>query len=425
MRRAIERKRDGEALDASTWAQIIAAYTRGGIDDAQMAALAMAVVIRGIEDAEILALTAAMIASGDTIVFPPGAQPRVDKHSSGGVGDAVSLVVVPLVAACGVPVAKLSGRALGHTGGTLDKLESIAGFRTDLSVEAFIAQVDRIGCAIAAQSTRLVPADKKLYALRDRTGTIPSIGLIAASIVSKKIASGAEAIVYDVKTGRGAFMRSNADARTLAEKLVALSVHFGRRASALVTDMDEPLAAYVGSGLEVVEARDYLRGTLRDTRLDTLVRAVAGEMLATGGVADSATAIERALSDGSAAEKLVQLVEAQGGTRAALDVLAPGPSITLRATHAGFITEVDAVGVGELARDLVNAAGNLAGVRVRARVGDRVDIGDPLLDLIGGGPYERERADGLVRIGPDQGTLRPLVFATVRSSDARSMSAIK
>ena len=346
MRRAIERKRDGEALDASTWAQIIAAYTRGGIDDAQMAALAMAVVIRGIEDAEILALTAAMIASGDTIVFPPGAQPRVDKHSSGGVGDAVSLVVVPLVAACGVPVAKLSGRALGHTGGTLDKLESIAGFRTDLSVEAFIAQVDRIGCAIAAQSTRLVPADKKLYALRDRTGTIPSIGLIAASIVSKKIASGAEAIVYDVKTGRGAFMRSNADARTLAEKLVALSVHFGRRASALVTDMDEPLAAYVGSGLEVVEARDYLRGTLRDTRLDTLVRAVAGEMLATGGVADSATAIERALSDGSAAEKLVQLVEAQGGTRAALDVLAPGRSITLRATHAGFITEVDAVGVG-------------------------------------------------------------------------------
>lgn len=424
MRRAIERKRDGEPLDAATWTDIIAAYSRDTIDDAQMAALAMAVVIRGIDDAEILALTQAMIDSGDTIAFPPGSVPRVDKHSSGGVGDAVSLVVVPLVAACGVPVAKLSGRALGHTGGTLDKLESIAGVRTDLSAATFVAQVDRIGCAIAAQSARLVPADKKLYALRDRTGTIPSIGLIAASIVSKKIAGGAEAIVYDVKTGRGAFMRSNADALTLAEKLVALSVHFGRRASALVTDMDEPLAAYVGSGLEAIEARDYLRGTSRDARLHVLVQAVAGEMLATCGIVDAAARIERALADGSAAEKFVALIEAQGGSRGALDALAAGPSVSVNAAGDGFVSDVDAVGIGELARDLGIAAGALAGVGVRARVGDRVRAGAPLLDLYGGGPYEHERAESLVRVGPGQVTPRPLVFATVRSSD-RSMSAIK
>ncbi len=424
MRRAIERKRDGEPLEVATWTRIIAAYSRGDIDDAQMAALAMAVVIRGIDDAEILALTRAMIDSGDTIVFPPGSTPRVDKHSSGGVGDAVSLVVVPLVAACGVPVAKLSGRALGHTGGTLDKLESIAGVRTDLAADAFIAQVDRIGCAIAAQSARLVPADKKLYALRDRTGTIPSIGLIAASIVSKKIAGGAEAIVYDVKTGRGAFMRSNVDARSLAEKLVALSVHFERRASALVTDMDEPLAAYVGTGLEVIEARDYLRGTMRDGRLHALVHAIAGEMLATCGVADPGASIDSALADGRAAEKFVELIEAQGGSRAALDALAPGASLSVRALEDGFVCEVDAVGIGELARDLGIAGGRLAGVRVRARVGDRVVAGDPLLDLYGGGPYECERAATLVRIGPAQVALRPLVFATVRSSD-RSISATK
>jgi len=416
MRRAIERKRDGEPLDAATWAEIIAAYASGRIDDAQMAALAMAVVIRGIDDDEILALTRAMIESGDTIVFPPSARPRVDKHSSGGVGDAVSLIVVPLVAACGVSVAKLSGRALGHTGGTLDKLEAIAGVRTDLSAAAFIAQVDRIGCAIAAQSVRLVPADKKLYSLRDRTGTIPSIGLIAASIVSKKIAGGAEAIVYDVKTGRGAFMRSNADARTLAEKLVALSVHFGRRASALVTDMDEPLAEYVGSGLEVVEARAYLRGTYRSPRLHALVHAVAGEMLRTCGVAEPAAAIDAALCDGSAAEKFVALIEAQGGSRAALDALVPGSGTPMRATAAGFVTDIDAVAVGELARDLTNAGGALAGLRMRVRVGDRVAAGDTVVELFGGGPFERERAVTLVRVGPDQVPARPLVFATVRSA---------
>jgi pyrimidine-nucleoside phosphorylase len=222
LRRAIEAKRDGGALDAATWARIIAGYVSGDIDDAPMAALAMACAIRGMADEEIVALTDAMIRSGDVLeIHTDGV--AVDKHSSGGVGDTVSLIVVPLVAACGVPVAKLSGRALGHTGGTLDKLEAIPGVRTDLSPHEFVAQVERIGCAIAAQSERLVPADRKLYALRDRTGTVPSIGLIAASIVSKKIASGAGAIVFDVKVGSGAFMRTRTDALALAELLVRLT----------------------------------------------------------------------------------------------------------------------------------------------------------------------------------------------------------
>ncbi len=284
LRRALAAKRDGESLDGATWHRIIEGYAGGAIDDAPVAALAMACAIRGMTDAEIAALTEAMVASGDVISF--GAlHPVLDKHSSGGVGDTVSLIAVPLVAECGVPVAKLSGRALGHTGGTLDKLEAIPGVRTDLSNEQFVAQVRAIGCAIVAQSERLVPADKLLYALRDRTGTVASVGLIAASIVSKKIAGGADAIVFDVKAGRGAFMRTVADATGLARTLVRLAGHFGRRASALVSDMEEPLGAAVGSGIEAVEARDFLRGDDRDPRLSEAIFAVAREMLAVAGVA--------------------------------------------------------------------------------------------------------------------------------------------
>ena len=275
----------------------------------------MACAIRGMADAEIVALTGAMVRSGDVLSYG-GDRIVVDKHSSGGVGDTVSLIAVPLVAACGVPVAKLSGRALGHTGGTLDKLEAIPGVRTDLSPAAFVAQVEAIGCAVAAQSERLVPADRKLYALRDRTGTVASVGLIAASIVSKKIAGGAGAIVFDVKAGSGAFMRTVADATGLAQTLVRLAASFGKRASALVSDMEEPLGAAVGSGIEAVEARDFLRGDDRDPRLAEAVFAVAHEMLRVGGVAEDAivpNALD-ALQSGAAYERFVQLVEAQGGT---------------------------------------------------------------------------------------------------------------
>ena len=232
-------------------------------------------------EAETAALTEAFVRSGERLEAP---DPRtVDKHSSGGVADTASLIVVPMVAACGIPVAKLSGRALGHTGGTLDKLEAIDGVRTDLDPERFFACVAEAGCAIAAQSGRLVPADKRIYALRDRTGTVPAAGLIAASIVSKKIAGGAHAFAFDVKAGCGAFLHEPDEARELAELLVRLAQSFGRRSIAFVTDMNEPLGPAIGTGLEAIEARDFLRGTRRDPRLAEVCDALGVAMLEVAG----------------------------------------------------------------------------------------------------------------------------------------------
>jgi len=416
--RALERKRDGAALDAATWERIVEEYAAGRIDDAPVAALAMACAIRGMDDAETDALTAAMVASGDTIAFPRGAVPVVDKHSSGGVGDSVSLVAVPLVAACGVRVAKLSGRALGHTGGTLDKLEAIPGVRTALEPDAFVAQVERVGCAIAAQSARLVPADKKLYALRDRTGTVASTGLIAASIVSKKIAGGAEAIVFDVKAGRGAFMHTVGDAVHLARALVRLVARFGRRASALVSDMEEPLGAAVGSGIEAIEARDFLSGARRDTRLAAGVDAVAREMLRVAGIdgGDAAERLRRALEGGAAYERFVQLIEAQGGTRTALESAEPNTAGTpARAARDGIVAAIDATAIGELARDLTSADGPFAGIRIAARVGTAVRAGDTLAECYGASADARAVA-GAFTIGDTAPPELPIVAAVVRDA---------
>lgn len=383
LRRAIESKRAGVPLDAGTWGRIVAGFTAGSIDEAPVAALLMAAAIRGLDAEETLALTSAMIATGETLQF---GCPTVDKHSSGGVGDTVSLVVVPLVAACGVAVAKLSGRALGHTGGTIEKLEAIPGVRTGLTPEEFRAQVERIGCAIAAQSERLVPADKKLYALRDRTGTVASQGLIAASIVSKKIAGGADGIVFDVKAGGGAFMRTERDARDLAERLVALAQGFGRRAAALVTAMDEPLGAAVGTELEAIAARDLLAGRLRDPRLLAVSELVAAEMLRLGGIAegDALHRVRTALEDGSAYERFVALVEAQGGTRAALEALAPARErVAVVAPRGGIVRAIDATAVGEAARELGARHGPRAGVVVRADRGSAVRTGEVLAEIVG------------------------------------------
>ncbi|MHB8147979.1 MAG: thymidine phosphorylase, partial [Vulcanimicrobiaceae bacterium] len=278
MRQAIERKREGAELESSYWDAIVAGYMDGAIDDAQMAAMAMACVWRGLTIAEATALTRAMVASGQTLQYAADTI-VVDKHSSGGVSDIVSLVVVPLVAACGVRVAKLSGRALGHTGGTIDKLETIAGFNVALPMGAFVAQVERIGCAIAAQSDAFVPADKRLYHLRDRTGTVPSLGLIAASIVSKKIAGGAHRFVFDVKCGSAAFMQTPREAIELAQALVDISREFGRGAKAIVSDMNEPLGRSIGTGIEVIEARDFLRAQIVDTRVREQCLHVASAML--------------------------------------------------------------------------------------------------------------------------------------------------
>jgi len=415
LRRALAAKRDGESLDDATWERIAGGYARGEIDDAPIAALAMACTIRGMSGAEISALTGAMVRSGDRIVFPAG-RIVVDKHSSGGVGDTVSLIAVPLVAACGVPVAKLSGRALGHTGGTLDKLEAIPGVRTDLDPAAFVAQVEAIGCAIAAQSERLVPADRKLYALRDRTATVPSVGLIAASIVSKKIAGGAGAIVFDVKAGRGAFMHTIAEARVLAETLVRLVAAFGRRSSALVSDMEEPLGAAVGSGIEAVEARDFLRGDERDPRLAEAVFAVVHEMLRVGGVTEREieTRALDALQSGAAYERFGELVRAQGGTPEALDRIAAHPHrATAPAPRSGVVTAIDAAAVGELARDATAADGPFAGIRILARVGAPVRAGDALAECAGPSldPFAVARA---FTIGVQAPPVRSLVAALVR-----------
>ena len=416
VRHALESKRAGKPLDRAVWTRLVDGYVAGSVDEAPVAALLMAAAIRGLDDDEIVALTAAMVQSGDTLAFDGTV---VDKHSSGGVGDSISLVVVPLVAACGVMVAKLSGRALGHTGGTLDKLESIPGVRTDLTPAEFRAQVERIGCAISAQSDRLVPADRLLYDLRDRTGTVASIGLIAASIVSKKIAGGASAIVFDVKLGAGAFMRTLAEARELATTMVALARRFDRRAAALVTDMHEPLGPSVGDALEVIEARDFLRGRARDARLAEVVMLVATEMLVVGGLArgEAPARIRMALDGGGAYERFLALVEAQGGTRAGLETLqVPAARVAARAERDGVVQAVDAIAIGERARAAVAAHGSAAGIIVQARIGDRVRAGETLAELVGGESGGRDIAAAFA-IGDAAVAIRPLLADAIRDAD--------
>jgi len=415
VRHALDTKRDGGALSAATWERLIDGYVAGSIDEAPISALLMASAIRGLSGAETQALTEAMIRSGDTIAFDGTV---VDKHSTGGVGDSVSLIVVPLVAACGVAVAKLSGRALGHTGGTLDKLESIPGVRTNLEPDAFRAQVQRIGCAITAQSERLVPADKRLYDLRDRTGTVASVGLIAASIVSKKVAGGASAIVFDVKTGRGAFMATVEKARELAETMVEISARLGRRASALLTDMNEPLGPSIGNALEAIEARDFLRGTSRDSRLGEVVRLIAAEMLFVGGKPDEdGSRMAAALADGSAYEKFIAMLEAQGATRAGIEGMrVPEKRVRARALRDGSVAEVDATALGELARSAVDAHGAFAGIIVHKRVGDTVHAGDTLAELVGAGDDAAAIRDAFV-VEDRVVAKRPLLEAVVRDAD--------
>ncbi len=368
MRRAIARKRDGAALEAELWAEIVRATVAEAIDEAQLAALLMACVWRGLDDDETYALTSAFVESGERLEAP---DPRtVDKHSSGGVADTASLIVVPLVAACGIPVAKLSGRALGHTGGTLDKLEAVPGVRTDMTPEQFFAIVRDAGCAIAAQGPRLVPADKRFYALRDRTGTVPSPGLIAASIVSKKIAGGARAIVYDVKAGNGAFVGDSWEARELARTLVDLTRRFGRRARAIVSDMNEPLGNAIGTGLEIIEARDFLRGTRRDERLYELCETLARTMLEVVNVSQPQAAIARALESGAAYETFEKMLALQGAAPGALAELEPcAERWVVRTRVAGIVGSFDTVRLGELARDIVARDGDRAGIRLAVRAG--------------------------------------------------------
>lgn len=411
MRRAIEEKREGHTLDAATWEAIVAAYMDGTVDDDQMAAMLMACVWRGVDLCEATALTRAMVSSGATLQYPEGIF-VVDKHSSGGVSDIVSLVAVPLVAACGVHVAKLSGRALGHTGGTIDKLETIPGFVVTPALDGFLAQVERVGCAIAAQSDAFVPADKRLYRLRDRTGTIPSTGLIAASIVSKKIAGGAHGFVFDVKCGNAAFMRDPAAATALGSTLVEIARGFGRRSRAVVTDMNEPLGRSIGTALEVIEARDFLRRGDGDARVREGCMRIATEMLELAGVDSPVNALERALTSGSAYERFTTMISAQHGDVRAFEALAPSPpSEPIVASRDGYVHAIDGVALGNLTREW-NARDPYAGVRMSVRTGDVVSRGQVLAELYGE-PTQRQRIDHAFTVDENAPEPRPLVYARI------------
>src|SRR5213083_2712705 len=312
----IERKRDGAALSPEEWSALVTEYTAGRIPDYQIAALLMAVFMRGLERQELAALTDAMLASGDRLSFDGWATPRIDKHSTGGVGDKVSLVLAPLVAACGVAVPMMSGRGLGHTGGTLDKLEAIPGFRTVLSLAETKQQVQRLGCAMIGQTPEIAPADRRLYALRDVTGTVEAIPLIAASIMSKKLAEGLNALVLDVKRGSGAFLPRLEQSLELARTMIALGEDRGCPTVALLTAMDRPLGRACGNALETEEAIVALRGEGPEDLLE-VTYALGAEMLLAAGIEKTSKRarqrLANALASGLAAEKFEQVIEAQGG----------------------------------------------------------------------------------------------------------------
>ena len=389
----IQKKRNGGELTDDEIRRLIAGST-GEVTDAQMAAFLMAVSFRGMSAAETAALTMAMVESGETLDLRGIRGPTVDKHSTGGVGDKTSLVLIPLVASAGVRVAKLSGRALGHTGGTLDKLESIPGFRVELSPAELIDQVNRVGCAIASQSARLVPADKRLYALRNATATVDSVPLIASSVMSKKIASGSAAIVLDVKAGTGAFMKTVEGARMLAAAMVEIGRSAGRRTTAVVSAMDEPLGRAVGGALEVDEAIRTLRGE-GPADLRELCLALGAQMVILAGLAPDAASgralLTGCLERGEGWRTFRGMVAAQGGDPGVVDhperlpqapVRRPVPSVA-----DGTVLAVDAEALGEVAlilsggrapRDRIDPA---AGLIVERKIGERVRRGDPLAVL--------------------------------------------
>jgi pyrimidine-nucleoside phosphorylase len=388
----IERKRNGEELPADELAELVLAYARDEVPDYQMAAWCMAVYFRGLSAAETFALTDAMVRSGETLDLRSALGRRVvDKHSTGGVGDKTSIAVAPIVAACGVPFGKMSGRGLGHTGGTLDKLEAIPGFRVELTIEEFVAQVREIGLAIVGQSGDLVPADKKLYALRDVTATVDIVPLIASSIMSKKLAGGADAIVLDVKVGDGAFMKTLDDARTLSEVMLELGRRAGKEVVCLLTDMGQPLGNAVGNALEIREAVETIRGEgppdFTELVLDACARLLALSDLGVD-LEEGRRRAEAATSDGSALAAYERWVRAQGGDPS-LDALERAPIVAeVTAARDGVVVGLGALAVGVAALELgagrrtkADAVDHAVGVVCRAKRGTAVQVGDVLAEI--------------------------------------------
>ena len=425
----IVKKRDGQALTTEEIRYVVDGYTRGEIPDYQMSAMLMAIYFRGMDRRETLDLTMAMMHSGETLDLSGVSGVKADKHSTGGVGDKTSLVLVPMVASLGVKMAKMSGRGLGHTGGTLDKLESIPGFNINLPMERFLENVDRVGMVIAGQTANLDPADKKLYALRDVTGTVPSIPLIVSSIMSKKLASGSDAILLDVTTGTGAFMKTVDQSIELAKLMVSIGTHHGRRVAAMITDMDTPLGHNIGNSLEVMESMDVLKGH-GPADLTAVCLQLAANMLVLadkGTPAECRAMAEAVIADGSAFAKCKEMFAAQGGDTRVLDDYSlfeqPAASFELLAEQDGYIVANDAEKIGS-ASVLLGAGRQkkgdpldfAAGITLHKKRGDYVKKGESLATFYGAADkFEAAAAEyrsGL-GYGPEKPEEAPLVYALV------------
>ncbi len=423
----IEKKRDGQALGADEIRWFVEGFASGAIPDYQMAAFAMAVYFRGMTPEETAALTRAMLDSGDRLDTAAIPRPKVDKHSTGGIGDKISLPLAPLAAACGVAVPMISGRGLGITGGTLDKLESIPGYRTDLSVSDFLETVRACGCSIIGQTDRLAPADRKLYALRDVTGTVPSIPLITASIMSKKLAEGLDGLVLDVKCGRGAFMRTREQARALAESLTRVGTAMGVRVSALVTAMDEPLGRTAGNALEIAETIDVLSGGGPEDVVELTI-ALAAEMVRLAGLtADEVTARRRcreALASGRALEVFRAMVRRHGGDVTVIDDPARLPASACRrelpSPAGGLVQDVDAERVGRACLLLgagrtktTDAIDHGAGLSGLVKRGETITRGQPLCVLHAARASQLDEAEAMLQdafVVGDASESRPLIL---------------
>ncbi len=435
----IQHKRDGHALAPGEWRGLIREYTAGRVPDYQMSALLMAVVWRGLEVEELAELTDAMIESGDRLSFEGYDRPRVDKHSTGGVGDKVSLLLAPMVASCGVAVPMMSGRGLGHTGGTLDKLESIAGFRTALTLKETRAQIDRLGCAMLGQTPEIAPADKRLYALRDVTGTVESIPLISASIMSKKLAEGLNGLVLDVKTGSGAFLPEPARALELARTMIALGQARGCPTVALLTAMDRPLGRACGNALEVEESIEGLRGDGPEDLME-VTYALGIEMLLLVGAAktpaDARRRLEDSITSGQALEKFAQVIEAQGGNPAVVEdpsVLPQAAEVEVfRAPRSGVVAQIEPRRIGRAIVELGGGRRTIedeidpsVGFVIPARPGQSVKAGEPLASV-----FARDLEGiriGLTALGEaiviaEEGTLTPLITHRVGPNGVTSLA---
>ncbi|MCL5774269.1 MAG: pyrimidine-nucleoside phosphorylase [Firmicutes bacterium] len=428
----IMKKRNGEILSREEIYHVVLEYTKGSIPDYQMSAFMMAVYFSGMNDEETTNLTMAMVESGETVDLSPIPGVKVDKHSTGGVGDTTTLILAPLVAAAGVPVAKMSGRGLGHTGGTLDKLESIPGLTVSISHEEFIEQVKRIGVAVIGQTANLAPADKKMYALRDVTATIDSIPLIAGSIMSKKIAAGTDAILLDVKSGSGAFMPTIDMARELASRMVGIGKGVGRRVAAIITDMDQPLGTMIGNALEVREAVEILKGLHPGSALREVSVTLGSHLLVMGNAAktlpEGRKIIEKKITDGSGALKFKEMIKAQKGDPHIVDDVKLLPQakikVDVKAGSSGYVSNIQAQQVGLAA--MVLGAGRqkkedtidmAVGLILKKRVGETVEKGESFAEIYANDESKIKESERLLvksfKFSSEPPEVPPLILDTI------------